>query len=188
MVEGNIVLDPDDGVLIYQQLLGERPEVGLLIDPFSADRDPCGQPWPASGCSPSARRVGAQMSAAAQAELAGTAECANAGDHVVPRPHVCDVGTDIDYHACRFVPNDERELLREASVDNAQIAMADPRGCRGDHHLAFARDVERRVLDKKPLSQASQDSRFHDQLQALTVRRVSGLGWRNGDLLAGASR
>jgi hypothetical protein len=84
---------------------------------------------------------------AAEALVALSAENRNAGNDVVARLDVCDVGTHRLHDSGRLVAHHHREIRAEMPFHEMEVAVAEPGPDDLDEHLVCRRFVDRQVLD-----------------------------------------
>ena len=96
-----------------------------------------------------------------RAGLAMAAKSGEAGDHMISRLHVRDVGANLFDYPRRFVPQHDGQAVGIEALDEMQIAMADTRS--GGPHQNFPRPglFDRYVLNGKWLSNLVQNGGFH---------------------------
>ena len=154
-IEGHVLADLHQGVLVHDHLLGERGEVRELVD----------GPAVRGGQQPRGVLGGlehlAERHAPDEAVLALAAEDGEARDHVVAG---LDVGDRVSHrldHPRRLVPEDHRELVGVRAVHEVQIAVAHPGGRGAHEHLPRPRLRDRDLLDLERLSDLPQDGCPH---------------------------
>jgi HAMP domain-containing protein len=155
-VQRHVLADLHQRVLVHQHLLGERRQVGELVQVRAAQLQPLRDAGRLLDLG-----VLADRRPARQAELAVTAEHRQAGDDPVAGLHVGHVLADRLDDAGGLVAEHDRHGRRVRALDEVQVAVAQPGGRGADQHLAAARLLDRHVLDRHRLARRVQHGGLH---------------------------
>src|SRR5437667_57588 len=143
-------------LLVHRHGLGEGAEMHELRDRLAVLRKPGRLVRAARG-----RRALAEVRAPGDAVLARAAERREAADHVVAGRHVAYLAAHVLDDARRLVPEDGRQRARERSLEDVEVAVADPGGGGPHDHLARPRRVDPDVLDAERLADRAHHGGLH---------------------------
>jgi hypothetical protein len=165
-VQRHLHVDLHERVLVHQHLLGVRGEVGELVHGLAVPGELRRLRLGTDGACLAEKRL------AGEAVLALAAEHRQAGDHVIARRELRDLGADrLDDAGC-LVPEDGRRRERVEAVDEVQVAVANARGHRPHADFPAARRVDVDGLDGERLVGSVKDGSVHGNLPKSMIRGI----------------
>ncbi|MNM97708.1 hypothetical protein D3C81_1102200 [compost metagenome] len=155
-VQRHVTADRHAGVFVHQHLLGEPGQVDELRHRLVH----VGQAWLFVLATLGFRRHTARQ-VTGHAVIAVTAEHGQAGDHMVAGLDRAHFGADLLDHASGFMAQHHGARVRERTVDDVQVRVANADRFGADQHFARARFADAHFFDDQRGSNLMEYSSFH---------------------------